>query len=94
MVESIEKSANKYLLSKQSEKVTSLALPNERDIHVCKEFTATLDDTEIVFRHKHKEVIYLEDIFVFPDLKDIKCEYDQIGKSISAFELIDANKDS
>jgi len=46
-----------------------------------------LNDTEVTYRHKHKEHIVLEDIFVFQDLKNIKQEYDEIAKSVHSKEL-------
>lgn len=55
-------------------------------------FFEKLNNTEVVFQHKHKEQIILDDIFIFPDLKNIKKEYDELEIIISSSEFTDINK--
>jgi len=59
-----------------------------------KGFSANLEDTEIIFSHRHKEKISLKDIFVSPDLKNIKSEFDEIDKTTRALDLVDSMKRS
>lgn len=51
-------------------------------------FLEFLDDTEIVFQHKHKDTIGLSDIFVYPDLRVIDDNDDKIDVVINSKELI------
>ncbi len=52
------------------------------------EFLNELNNTEIIFQHKHKEFVTLEDIYVFPDVKDLKKEYDKIELLINSEHIL------
>ena len=55
-------------------------------------FSEDIRSTEIVFSHQHKEVIHLDDVFVFPDMKLLIEEYDKLEAINNAERLTDLSK--
>lgn len=86
VVGSIERAVNKYLESKEG-KENNNPSSIEKKLILNSNFVEKLKDTEIVFQHKNKEKILLDDIFIYPDLKNIKQEYDGIEKNINSCDL-------
>ncbi len=89
IVDAIECAVDKYNSLKIEETVDNESSSNNCSI-LNDKFIEQLNDTEVVFHHKHKEKVTLNDIFVAPDLKNIKSEYDNIGKTIRALKLVDS----
>jgi len=48
------------------------------------EWKEFLDSTEVTFEHKYKERVLLNDIFVYPDLKNVKEDYNKIRSTFSS----------
>ena len=63
----------------------SITVPKE----LSSNFLEYLQDTEIKFQHRHKETITLFDIYIFPDLKNLKQGYEEYQEVKNAEELID-----
>ncbi len=86
VITSIEKATKELVSLKSSgdgEEVSCAAL----NLELQPDFKSKLDDTEVVFHHPHKEQITLTDIFVSPDLKNTKKEYDELEKLIPAIDI-------
>jgi len=88
VIKSIEKSAQKLLQTKKTEEKQPKQYCHQKDITLSKEFANQLSDTEVVFQHTYKENIFLEDIYVFPDISSIKAEYDEIERTINSDTLL------
>lgn len=93
VVNSIEKAADKYLKSK-SDKNNNDPASIDTQPALDPSFVDKLNDTEVSFQHKYKEQITLEDIFVYPDLKNIKQEYDEIETTINSEQLTNVTSSS
>jgi len=87
VVESIDKVANKFIDLKRNKANNNSSKQDEKPT-LSSDFLKILNDTEVVFQHKNKEQLVLEDIFVYPDLKNIKREYDEIEKTVSSDEIL------
>ena len=46
-----------------------------------------LDSTEVTFEHQYKERVLLNDIFVYPDLKNVKEDYNKIKSTLSSYAI-------
>ena len=86
VVESIETAANKFLEVEQNK---SYQVSMEETLKLNSKFIETLGDTEIVFQHKNKDRIYLDDLFIYPDLKNLKQEFDEIKLKFNSDKLVD-----
>ncbi len=91
VVDSIEDSCKKYLQSKPKE--TEIIANEDININsnLKEDFKEFLKDTGVVFQHGQKDNVVLEDIFVFPDLKNLKSEYDEIEKTIHSIVLTESD---
>jgi len=58
-------------------------------IDIQDEFRETLRSTGVVFDHPRAESIYLDDIFVYPDLRKLDDEFDRVDMSPSAKVIAD-----
>jgi len=78
----IEKAAKDWTTIK-SNKPLNLEIVAKNKAELTDTFKKKLNDTEVIFQHKQKDFIFLEDIFVFPDLKNLKRDKIelQIGRS-------------
>lgn len=91
VIDSIENAAKKYN-NLQKEHGSKIPTTINAPLTLKEKFKSKLEDTEVVFNHKYKEQITLEDIFVFPDLKNIMQEYDEIGETINSAKVADSKK--
>lgn len=89
VVDAIENAANKYRSLSRSRETSVLSTSVTHAPQFLDTFTVFLGNTEVVFSHKHKDQVTLDDIYVYPDLKPIKQEYDELGNSIRSKELFD-----
>lgn len=89
VVNSIENAAKEYLAISNRSPEVNLPISLVKEFQFLDCFANKLEDTEVVFSHKHKDRVTLEDIYVYPDLKSIKHEYDEIGKTIRSKDLTD-----
>jgi len=48
------------------------------------EWKEFLDSTEVTFEHQYKERVLLNDIFVYPDLKNVQEDYNKIRSTLSS----------
>ena len=87
VVESIEKCVNKF--SHDRERIPDRPAHQNK---VRKRFVQLLDDTEVIFQHKEKEKIGLKDIFVFPDLRNVKREIDEFVEFQNSKDLLSISK--
>lgn len=55
--------------------------------NIKKSFDNWMNGTEAVFRHKLKDNIRLRDIFIYPDLKSIRSNYDVLEKTTNSSSL-------
>lgn len=72
-------------------RATDLAIRNPvapKSLSISKEMASRIEDTQIKFSHRVKGDLALKDIFVSPDLKNIKREYDDIESSVDALTII------
>lgn len=90
VVNSINTAAKKYLEIKRNEDGYAPILQETKPI-LDPKFIEKLNDTQVVFRHKYKEQLFLDDIYIYPDLKNIKQEFDEIEKTLNSKELADHN---
>lgn len=91
VIDSIERAATKYNQTKGGQPISRDGHTSNNDrniVSINSNFLTYLEDTEIVFSHRHKEEIFLKDIFVSPDLKNIKSEFDEIDITTRAMDLI------
>ncbi len=91
VADAVEKAAAKYLVVKSNggDNNLSNSFSNKKQFNLSAEFQSFLSDTEVSFQHRFKETIVLDDIYVYPDLKNRKQEYDDIEKTLSSSRLVD-----
>lgn len=86
VVESIQKSILDLFTKEKVPEV--LSGPKVRDV-----FYLKLNDLDVPFLHKNKEIVNLNDIFVYPDLKRLKDEYKDMENTFNSFELKSLEKE-
>ena len=59
---------------------------------VSQDFRDWLNDTEIELRHRRVDKIFLNDVFVLPDLKVLDDDMDRISRSVKASDVITQEK--
>jgi Calcineurin-like phosphoesterase len=59
-----------------------------RDFEVSSDFTATLNDPGAKYTHPAKEAIFLQDIFVYPDLRELNTSAKKTKRKIIQHELV------
>ena len=91
VVNSVEGAAKKYLSSRKNKPIQPVAQITIGGQHakLTPDFLAFLNDTEVSFQHRFKENLTLSDIFVYPDLKNLKQEYDKIETTLNSSKIID-----
>lgn len=91
IVKEIKKAAKKLNEKRGSGTYLKGIEKNESAYSLLDSFQNELISTEIVFQHSHKDKISLDDIFVYPDLKALKQEYDDMEISVSSGKLAEYN---
>jgi GTPase SAR1 family protein len=92
VVESIEKACKKLL--ELPPKVTNSNSSAEKPFSFKQNdnFIKFLSDTGVVFQHNHKDFIILDDIYIYPDLKNLKKEYNKLETAINSSQLLNINE--
>ena len=85
-------SKKKKMVRKKKEITRSLKNMNEQFEKITDQIKNKINDTEIELVNKRVRKVCLEDIFVWPDLKDLNEEIDRYAKAISSEEIIDSGK--
>ena len=88
VIESIEKSFQKYHETIEKKEQKNI----EKNLILTSTMSKFLNDTEVVFNHRFKERLLLDDIYVYPELKVISQEIDELGSVIDSSELIKKKK--
>jgi hypothetical protein len=87
VVRSIRRAAE-TLLNREDVSSGDSVCPDSIEPELAEKFDQILDSTEIQFSSRFKANIDLQDIFVPPDLKNLKREYDDIENTVPAFNIV------
>ena len=92
VVEGLKKIIKKKETRKDEEKRMSLKKTNEQFDKITDQTRNRLNDTEIELVNKRVRKVSLEDIFVWPDLKELDEELDHYAKAVSSKEIVNTGK--
>jgi len=89
VVESIEKACSKLLEHSSNTTIFKMTTRRTAFFEQTDDFKKFLDDTGVVFQHNYKDKLNLNDVYIYPDLKNLKKEYNDLGKTINSKFLQD-----
>ena len=91
VVQHIEKAAIKLRDLQSSSKEQMDIISIQASFEIKPSFQNWLDSTEVVFQHKIKENLLLRDIFVYPDVRGIRTNYDEFEEIQNSSFLVQVN---
>lgn len=87
VAEQVMKRAKRWSYTNVDTPVDSDTLDTERPPQLTETFDDWLNSTEVVFQHKFKDKLSLQDIFVFPDLRGIRNIQDELEETVNSNSL-------
>lgn len=69
------------------DKLMNENIATAKDIELTTVFKATVDDLEMQFAHRNREKVSFDDLFVFPDLKNLKESLEDLSTQIKGEKL-------
>ena len=92
VVHQIERAAIKFKNSQSNPIENTTKKSVQPNPEIKQSFIRWLDSTEVVFQHKIKENLLLQDIFVYPDLRGIRSNYDELEDIHNSSLLVTVEK--